>query len=113
MTNVLKSIKKLIGIYEADTSFDADLIMHINAVLMTLQQLGVVSKECLIETGNETWDDIIEEDTDYKAIKSYIGLKVRIMFDPPANSTALEAFKESAKELEWRLNIEYEEGGDI
>lgn len=112
MENVLKSVKKIIGIYEEDTSFDADLIMHINAVLMTLQQLGVVTKECLIEDGSEEWSDIVQETIDYKAIRSYIGLRVRIMFDPPTNSTTLEAFKENARELEWRLNIEYEEGGD-
>ena len=39
MDSILTSVKKLLGIAESYTAFDADIIMHINAVFLVLQQL--------------------------------------------------------------------------
>jgi hypothetical protein len=107
MESILTSIKKLLGITEAYTHFDADIIMHINSVFMTLTQLGVGPSEgFVIEDKSTTWDEYIEEPTKLQAIKTYIYLKVRLIFDPSSlGSATLSAYERQIQELEWRLNV--------
>ncbi len=109
MESILTSIKKLLGIAEEYKNFDADIIMHINTVFMTLNQLGVGPKEGFrIEDDMATWNSYIVEDDNLDAVKSYIHLKVKLLFDPPLSSAVIEAIKQSINELEWRLNIQAE-----
>ena len=105
--SILTSIKKLLGITESCTDFDTDIIMHINTVLMTLNQLGVGTEGFQIEDKNAVWSEFIESDK-LAATKSYVHLRVKLLFDPPLNSAIIEAIKESIRELEWRLNIRVE-----
>ena len=105
--SILTSIKKLLGITESCTDFDTDIIMHINTVLMTLNQLGVGTEGFQIEDKNAIWSEFIESDK-LAATKSYVYLRVKLLFDPPLNSAIIEAIKESIRELEWRLNIRVE-----
>ena len=105
--SILTSIKKLLGITESCTDFDTDIIMHINTVLMTLNQLGVGTKGFKIEDRNAVWSEFIKSDK-LAATKSYVYLRVKLLFDPPLNSAIIEAIKESIKELEWRLNVRVE-----
>ncbi len=105
--SILTSIKKLLGITESCTDFDTDIIMHINTVLMTLNQLGVGTEGFQIEDKNAVWSEFIESDK-LAATKSYIHLRVKLLFDPPLNSAIIEAIKESIRELEWRLNVRVE-----
>ena len=113
MDSILQSIKKLLGLDEDYDAFDDDVMMHINSVLMILTQLGVGPKNGFSITGEEeTWDDYLSEDiSKLSAVKTYVYLKVKTMFDPTSSSVVNEATKEMLKELEWRLNseIEYEE----
>lgn len=111
--SILTSIKKLLGITESCTDFDTDIIMHINTVLMTLNQLGIGTEGFQIEDKNAVWSEFIESDK-LAATKSYVYLRVKLLFDPPLNSAIIEAIKESIRELEWRLNIrvEYESKDD-
>lgn len=110
MDSILNSIKKLLGITEDYTHFDQDIIMHINSAFFTLNQLGVGPDESFkIEDKNDTWDDFVSNN-DVEAIKSYIGLKVRTLFDPPTNSALLSAMNEQIKEFEWRLNVQVDPG---
>ena len=103
--SILTSIKKLLGITEEYTHFDPDLIMHINTVFMTLNQLGVgPSNGYRIEDKNNTWDEFLEDSTNFDGVKSYMHLKVKLLFDPPLNSAVMEAIKQQISELEWRLN---------
>lgn len=103
--SILTSIKKLLGLMEEDQSFDQDLIIHINTVFFTLNQLGVGPDEPFrITDASATWSDF-DESGDIDAIKSYIYLRVKMLFDPPTNSALLTAMKESATEYEWRLNV--------
>ena len=44
------------------------------------------------------------------SVKSYIYLKVRLLFDPPLNSSIIEAIQQSIRELEWRLNVQVADG---
>ena len=107
--SILSDVKKMIGPSEIYDQFDKDLIIHINSVFTILQQLGVGPKEgfAITEDGEEEWEDYISgiEDTNlFQMVKSYMYLKVRMMFDPPTGSVA-SAFQEQIKEFEWRLNV--------
>lgn len=104
--SILLSIKKLLGILEDDQAFDADIIIHINSVFMILQQLGVGPVDGFkIETQEETWDQFIQDDKLLEDVKTYMYLKVRLLFDPPLNSSVLESTKQLISEFEFRLNI--------
>lgn len=107
--SILTSIKKLLGISADCTDFDTDIIIHINTVFMVLNQLGVgPTKIFSIEDANSLWSDFITENDDLEAIKTYIHLKVRLIFDPPLSTAVLEAMKQHINELEWRLNVQAE-----
>lgn len=109
MESILTSIKKDLGIDKEYNVFDSDIIRHINSALMVLMQLGVGPSKGFRVTGeSETWDRFLEGRTDLEAVKDYVFIKVKLVFDPPANSSTLEALKEQAKELEWRLNVQVE-----
>lgn len=103
--SILISIKKLLGIAEDYEHFDADLIMHINTVFMILHQMGVGPKDApfVIEDDGPTWDDFIKDAKDLQPVKTYIALKVKLVFDPPTSSSHLQAINDTIKELEWRL----------
>ena len=113
MESILTSIKKLLGIAEEDTNFDQDLIMHINSVFMILTQLGVgPSKGFAIKDENDVWSDFIPEQSSLEAGKSHVYMKVRLMFDPPLSSAVADAINRNISELEWRLNVGAENGGE-
>lgn len=106
MDSILTSVKKMLGITEECKDFDPDIIMHINTVLMILTQLGVGPEEgFFIEDDSSYWDDFVKDLTKLEAIKTYVYMKVRLMFDPPTSSSAMEATNRIVDELEWRLNI--------
>ena len=106
MDSILTSIKKLLGITEEYENFDQDIIMHINSVFMILNQLGVGPKSGFsINDKSSTWDEFVPESSNLEAVKTYVHLKVKLMFDPPLSSTVIEAIKSQINELEWRLNV--------
>lgn len=111
MESILTSIKKLLGISEEYTHFDNDIIMHINTVLMVLNQLGIGPEEgFLIFDKSAMWNDFISSDNkNLHAIKTYVYLKVKLLFDPPLSSAVMEATNRLISELEWRLNVLAEE----
>ena len=109
MDSILTSIKLMLGITEECTDFDSQLILHINSVFMTLHQLGVGPTEGFrIENDSAIWSDYIIEEDNLDAVKSYINLKVKLLFDPPLGAAVLEATKQMVNELEWRLNVQAE-----
>ena len=111
MTSILTSIKKLLGITEEYEHFDADLIMHINSVFMILQQLGVGPANGYTITDKENeWSEFLPDGQQLEAVKSYVYLKVRLLFDPPQGSSVMEAIKSNISELEWRLNVAVDPG---
>ena len=113
MESILTSIKKLLGIAEDYEHFDTDIIMHINSVFMTLNQLGVgPNKPAVITNHLATWKDALGDTANIEAVKIYVYLKVRMVFDPPTSSFVLEAMSRQANELEWRLNVQAEESED-
>ena len=109
MESILTSIKKLLGISEEYTHFDADLIMHINSVFLILTQIGVGPSEGFsISDETAKWTDFIQDSIRLGAVKSFMYLKVRLLFDPPSSSSVMEATNKLIAELEWRLNVEAE-----
>ena len=106
MESILTSIKKLLGIEEEYTQFDNDIIMHINSVFLNLTQLGVGPAEgFLIEDDTANWEDFIGDSNQLQAVKSYMYLKVKLLFDPPLSSSVIESMNRMIAELEWRLNV--------
>jgi hypothetical protein len=111
MESILTSIKKLLGFEESYESFDPDIVTHINSVLMTLNQLSIGPPEGFsIKDKITTWVEFVGDRQDLESVKSYVYLKVRLLFDPPQNSFLVEAIKDQVKELEWRLNAQAEGG---
>lgn len=103
--SILNSVKKLLGIDPSYTQFDTDLIMHINSVFLILNQLGVGPDDPFTITGvNDNWSDFIE-DGSIELVKSYMFLKVKLLFDPPPNGTLVQAMKDQIAEFEWRANV--------
>ena len=106
MESILTSIKKLLGIPEEYTHFDPDIVMHINSVFTILTQLGVGPADgFMIEDESALWSDFIPTKSKIECVKSYVHLKVKLLFDPPLNSAVIESMNRMISELEWRLFV--------
>ena len=106
MDSVLTSIKKTLGIVEEYTHFDEDLIMHINSVLSILNQIGVGPPEGFsIKDEFSVWEDFIPESQKLEFVKSYVYMKVKLLFDPPISSAVIESTNQMISELEWRILV--------
>lgn len=104
--SILLSVKKMLGIPPEYEQFDPEIIIHINSVFSILTQLGVGSDEGFsIKDSTASWSDYIPEGKAVEDIKTYVYLKVRLIFDPPQSSAAIEAMKQLASEFEWRINV--------
>lgn len=107
MTSILTSIKKLLGVSEADTNFDTDITIHINTVFTVLTSLGIGPAEGFLITGkDDNWETFLGEGTAYNSVETYMYLKVKLIFDPPTSTNVFTAFENTAKELEWRLVVQ-------
>lgn len=105
MDSILTSIKKLLGITEDYDFFDSDIVIHINSAFSVLTRLGVGPEEGFrINDANTIWSDFLHDDFRLELVKDYVYLKVKLIFDPPLNSAAIEAIKHQINELEWRIN---------
>ena len=103
--SILTSIKKMLGIEEEYTHFDADIIMHINSIFVVLTQMGVGPSEGFsIFDSSSTWDEFVSDVGVSNLVKAYMSLKVRLLFDPPMSSSAMESMNRIATEFEWRLD---------
>lgn len=106
MDSILTSIKKMLGITEEYEHFDPDLIMHINSVFMILNQLGVGPPSGFaIQDKTATWQEFISDKTKLQLVKSYMHLKVKLLFDPPLSSAVIASMEKMIAEAEWRLNV--------
>jgi hypothetical protein len=112
-TSILTGTKKILGLAEDYTAFDHDVITHINTAFSTLTQLGVgPAAGFMIEDETAVWSDFItDNDLQYNSVKTYVYMRVRMLFDPPGTSFVITALNEQIKELEWRLNVHREEMG--
>jgi hypothetical protein len=107
--SILNDVKKMLNVGATDTAFDLDITININAAFSVLTQLGLGPEEgFIIEDDTVTWDAFIGDDRRLYFVKVYIYQKVRLVFDPPSTSFAIDAVKEQIRELEWRLNVHRE-----
>ena len=101
---ILDTIKKMLGISPMDTSFDTDIMVHINTANMVAGQLGITeceNKPYLQEY--DTWDDLALGNKNLECLKGYFYVSVRLDFDPPNSSSLMESLKTRKNEFEWRL----------
>jgi hypothetical protein len=118
--SILDKTKKMLGFESDYTDFDTDIIVHINAVFSTLHQLGIGPADgYMIESKANAWEEFTSGLPYSNAVKSYMYLRVRLLFDPPGTSFAIDAIKDQIKETEWRLSVAsspavtyIQEGGD-
>jgi hypothetical protein len=104
--SILTSVKKVIGIAEEYRAFDPDIVLHINSVFSTLNQLGIGPEVGFaIEDKEDLWSDFLGTDIRLNSVKTYVCLRVRLLFDPPATSFVQDSMKRQIEELEWRLNV--------
>lgn len=107
--SILKSVRRVLGLGDVTDEYDEDIIMHINSAFFTLNQLGIGPPEgFIIEDDAATWDTYLEDDLLLSSVKSYVYLKVRLVFDPPTTSFHIAAMERQIDQLEWRLNIKRE-----
>lgn len=109
ITSILTSTKKVLGISEEYTAFDEDIIMHINTVFSTLNDLGVGPPAGFqIVDKTAVWSDFIAGDVLFNNVKSYMFMRVKLMFDPPATSYLITSMQNQIEQLEWRINNQRE-----
>lgn len=109
MDSILNSVKQQLGLDVNYVSFDQELIMHINSVLVGLRQMGIGPQDSAftIHGSGEKWSDMLGTDySNYQEIVSYVGLKVKKIFDPPASGAVMDALTAAITEFEWRLNVQ-------
>jgi hypothetical protein len=113
--SILDDVKKQIGIYITNTDFDEALIMAINSVLFNMYQMGIVVPNYSISDSTTTWSSVLvnPENLAMDTLKTWVGLKVKMIFDPPTSSILAEAIRENLKEMEWRLYITENYVGEI
>lgn len=109
--SILTGTKKILGIEAEVTAFDHDVLTHINSAFSTLNQLGVGTPgQFLVEDESTEWAEFYDDDDSIlNLVRSYVFLKVRLIFDPPATSYAIQALKEQIAEFEYRLSIARED----
>lgn len=109
MESILTSIKKLLGMTEDYTAYDDQIIIHVNSVFMILTQLGIGPEDGFtIKDKEAIWNDFVSDETKLELVKSYVYLKVKLLFDPPSNSSVIESINRQINEFEWRLNVKAE-----
>lgn len=110
INSILLSIKKVLGIDSSYTAFDEDILMHINSVFSNLTQLGLgPSVGATVTDATDTWSTFFGANPKLNAIRSYVYLRVRLLFDPPTTSYLISAMNDQIREIEWRLNVTREE----
>ncbi len=105
MDSILNSIKHMLGITPDETTFDSDIIANINAAFATLNQLGVgLQIGYQIQNENNVWSEFYT-DSRLNAVRTYIYLRTKMVFDPPMTGFTTAAMERQILELEYRLNV--------
>lgn len=109
--SILKTIRNYIGLDKEDNSFDGELLTYINLSISELHQAGL-SSYVYVSGPEQTWSSLLRETTTelyneiLGSVISYIGLKVKILFDPPAPNTQ-NIMKSVTEECIWRISVAY------
>lgn len=107
--SILNSVKKVLGLDPDYDAFDPDILMHINTVLTTLNQIGIGPEEgFMVEDDTAVWATFLGDDLRLNSVKTYVYLRVRLLFDPPQTSYLIDSMEQQRKEIEWRLSTQRE-----
>lgn len=101
--SILKSIKKVLGVGDDDTTFDEDILLHINSSFGVVSQIGVAPGFFIMDE-NSNWTDIDIPDDQLALLKSWMFLKVRMLFDPPPTSFHISAMNDQLDEFYNRMS---------
>lgn len=104
-SNILKSVKKNLGLPDDYDVYDEDVLMAINTALSTVTQLGVGPETGFEVQDISTWEDLLGGDFRLNSVRNFIQLKCRLIFDPPANSFAISAIEKQLEEMAWRIEV--------
>ena len=108
-TSILNSIKEMLGVPSDLTAFDNEIMVHINSALGTLTQIGLGSSSGFMITGpSETWSQFLGTTPKFAAVKTFVFISVKLIFDTPTNAYVVTSFKETLQEMTYRLNVEAE-----
>lgn len=111
-SSILDSTKKILGLTVDYDVFDLDVIAHINTALTTLTEIGVGPEGGFFITNqDETWEELIGTDARLNSVRSYVYLRVRLLFDPPTSSFAIASMEKQIQEMEWRLLVAADKEG--
>jgi hypothetical protein len=113
MDSILITIKKMLGLDAVYDVFDPEIIVYINTAINVLEQLGVGVDGYIVTSADNTWEEFLTDISKLEGVKTYIYIRVRMLFDPPANSTLSKTLEDTARELEWRLNVKAEHLQDV
>ena len=106
LTSILDSMKTVLDVPVSDDTYDEELLMGINTIFFTLNQLGVGPETPFTIDDNSTeWTDFISDIETIAMVKTYMQLRLKLLFDPPSNSSLATAMKEQTAEYEWRMNV--------
>lgn len=109
MDSILESVKKQCGMTKDYTHFDVEIIMHINSIFFALWQMGIGPETPFtIEDDSAFWSDFTDDKVELESVKTYVGQKCRLVFDPPTNSVLLNALNANIAELEGRLFLHFD-----
>lgn len=104
-SSILNDVKHNLGHLPEQTAFDIDIILAINSALATLTQLGVGPVEGYEITGADNMWNEFADDPRLNSVKSYIFLKVKLVFDPPGTGFVVASMERQIQELEYRINV--------
>jgi hypothetical protein len=109
IASILDSVKKALNVADGVSAFDEDIMMHINSTFSTLNQLGIGPEQgFMISDNTAVWSDFLASELRLNNVKSYMYLKVRLLFDPPTLGYVMDNMKDQVKEYEWRINCQRE-----
>lgn len=94
---ILDEVKSYLGL-DSDDSFDTELRNIIDDALAQATQISSRSEE-LYNT------DEFPGDNHGKLLRSYVCYSVRLAFDPPPTSFAIECISKLKEEVAWRMSL--------
>ena len=97
---VLSDVKQYLGIDPADTTFDVDVMMHIDSALAVLNDLGACGP--LTCTPTLEWSAVYW-DPRLSIVKNVIYLQTKLAFDPPQYSFHVAPFEKLLSEYKYRI----------
>ena len=108
LDSILLSVKKKLGILPDYHHFDDEIIMDINSAFFILNTLGIGPKEPFtIQDESAVWSDFVTSGK-IELVKSYIPLRVRLLFDPPTSSYLADSINKQISEFEFRMQVDCE-----